>query len=502
MQKIHKVIITLILAALIINVLPFKLFADNTYDVTEWETFTMPNGTRRYGYSVNIDTFNFSRFISSTSTSSDSPVRYTYGVNDDGDLYVYCVSTYQYPGVSYTFNADNGLNQVSIGGIKTSKVVDNVTYYVLCGSVTSSYNTSVDYLVPVVFNDSLSNDNSINTAIYYTFGEGAETGPDMNFGSLKIGFKTDIAYSGGNQDAWRLNKDTIYFDRYDTLGNDLFGYNIELQAVPFSVYDSSQSNVISKTVNDYLYDTVHVGSLGYWSPGQDYIDFTWEYITTRFSPVWWSTYGDNWSFTGWALENQWYRVGWSYRARLVDDEYNELIPWQWIYNGTSIDGPDVNNIVNNNGLTPDLVNSINNINNYNNTTNNNTYNNQTINYYSSDQESDGSWIEALLESILGTIADLVGKILDFFKSILDGLLDLILGLFGDVDPAGSFFNWFSDLFNGIGDIDLTLPQFNLPNEDLTSFNRLVQETLNIFSSNNIAFLIFIPLIILIIRAVF
>ena len=311
-----------------------------------------------------------------------------------------------------------------------------------------------------------------------------------------------MAYSGGNQDAWRQNKDTIYFDRYDTKGNDLFGYLIELQAIPYSVEESSKQNLFANTINDYLFDTVRVGSLGYWSPGQDYIDFTWEYVTNRFSPTWWSTYGDSWSLYGFFLTDHWYRVGWCYRARLIDEDYNELIPWQTIYNGTSIDGGDVETIINNNGLTPQLVNSINNINNNNNTTNNNYYNNQVINYYDSDQSSDGTWLEALLEFISQTIGHLIDLIKSLFSTIFDGLIDLILGLFGDVNPATSFFNWFTELFNGIGDIDLTLPQFNLPNEDLTSFSRLVQETLNIFTSNNIAFLIFIPLIILIIKAVF
>lgn len=499
MQKIYKVIISLILAALFINVFPYNVvFAED------------PSPT----YVIADSCTNFAEYkIGSTQYyvhvyASSDKIRFTGSWTQGNYMRIYSgVPNSLMNGVTPYINvvADTNvactLNSASTQ-MSSSNVTDvnsnTIQFRYNLTSVGSRNITDVHFLY--VESPSLA---GAQDYYDYLFGQYAVPYPDsVSYGELRIGFSTDIAYSGGNQDAWRLNKDTIYFDRYDTLGNDLFGNLIELQAIPFSVYDQSKQNLLSKTVNDYVFDTVKVGHLGYWSPGQDYIDFTWEYITNRFAPTWWSTYGDNYSLVGWFLNEKWYRVGWAYRARLVDEDNNELIPWQWVYNGTSIDTQDSVNIINNNGLTPELVNSINNINNYNNTTNNNTYNNQTINYYSSDQESDGSWIETLLESILGTIADLVGKILDFFKSILDGLLDLILGLFGDVDPAGSFFNWFSDLFNGIGDIDLTLPQFNLPNEDLTGFNRLVQETLNIFSSNNIAFLIFIPLIILIIRAVF
>lgn len=418
---------------------------------------------------------------------TDHDVRGVVVKDTDGYLYP------KFVGQSY-FDYSVAYNSCPLSVNTSSNSVQN--YYV--GSAPSSRNLVSSW--PVV--DRLSGQSIDVSAIYYTFGSGrVDPEPVINFGQLKIGFSTDIAYSGGNQNAWRKNKDTIYFDRYDTLGNDLFGYNIELQAVPYDVEGSSQQNIISQGINDYVFNTVKAGQLGVWSPGQGSIDFTWEFITDRFSPIWWSNYEDNWSLTGWYLSEHWYRVGWAYRARLLDNEENVLIDWQWIYNGTSIDGEDVNNIINNNGLTPELVNSINNINNNNHTTNNNTYNNQVINYYNEDQESDGSWLEALLNGIFSTLGNLIDLIKGLFHDILEGLWDLIKTL--GVNLIDFFSNIIDNIIDLFSQIDLTLPQFETPEvEGDDWFKDLMTQFVGMFTDNGIGFVIFIPLILFLIGVLF
>ena len=489
-----KLFISFLTAILIINIVPFfNILADSKY-----YTFNKP--CDNIGYFLYQNNANDPDYFQYYINNSSSDVRVLYYQINSSTSDVFFIS--ENP---FKYNSTNSdtipcrLSSASNNAYSTT--YNNTQYYYL--KVPINRNTYPGLTLYIPSYSLYGNLNELNSAIYYSFGEGSNSNnePEITYGSLDLGFSTSIAYSGGNQNAWRLNKDTFYFGKYDTLGNDLSDYYIELQAVPFSASAETNSDWLGMTINDYLFDTVRIGQLGYWDPGQT-VDFTWEFVANRFNTMWNQNYGDGkWSILGWMNEQVYYKIGWAYRARCVDEEENVIIDWQWIYNASSVDNNDSNTILNNNGLTPDLVQSINNINTTNNTTNNNYYNNTTITY-ENPNGSDSEWWEDLLQFIYNVVDKILDAIIGFFSDLIDAIFGLIENL--GIDFLGLFSNILNGIVDFFSNLDLTGINFTLPSafsDLISSLGGSTNGILNVWFNNGLGVFIMIPLVIWLIGVV-
>ena len=504
MQKIHKVIVSLIIVVLLINAMPFMLFADDPYKLQTNNGCTL-NYTKTLNH--NDSYYPFVSFY--VENNSDVRGVYLYSSDSAGKAYVFVSKNpfrYGYSSGNNFYPENQNCSLTSAGFNASSYVYEGVTYYYYYNYNTRLYTVS-DGNIPfydVGFSISNSAGSVMPEAIYYTYGEGSIV---RHFGDLlNVGFYTKFVNSQqSNVSQMALNTDVITWDNYqDSNGNDLNDINlrVDIQAATVDFEANTKSDLLNQTINDMV--TGSWSDLITISPNVGEYSFTWDTVakalfgTNNVTVNWWNNLFNVYD----SARGVFFKKGWIYRIRLrtYDDSY--VGNWQIIYNVTSAPPSDSEKVYTNYYVynytvpDPDTYDVLQNINNINNTENNWYFNGDPFNPFV--DTDNGGWLSKLLE----TIISLVDKILGFFSNIFDGLVDLLLGLFGNINPSDTFFNWFSDLFNDIGDIDLTLPQFNLPNVDISSFNRLVDETMKIFSDNDLSFLIFIPLLILIIKVVF
>lgn len=417
-------------------------------------------------------------------------------------IYYYFVSENPFHSYRTSISADNGIYSCTVGNTNSSNGTLRNGYYVIeinPYTYTISQANTVNWIsdAPLIEN----NTHSWDLGIYYTFGEGASGGgPD--YGDLvDVRFTTNFTNSQQfDYTQMRYNKDTIYWNRFeDSNGNALNDPNlrVEIQAYMTEYEGLSKIDLLDNTI----LDMVNVGQPVTLYKGSAHIgekSFTWQQVAEAFT-------GQSQMLTFFqklvphVYDNSWITNGWIYRIRLttVDESYSS--EWQIVYNVTSSPPSDAETIYNyyyyygGQGIDPGVVNSIQNIQYI-----NQDSNNVTSNYYVNGVEiptGRSNWLETLLKFI----SDTIGKILDFLGSLFDGFIDLLLGLFDGFDPVGSFFNWWETLKNQFNGIDLTLPEYNLPDEDITSLSNLPKKTLDIFINNGLGFIIFVPLIILILR---
>lgn len=474
-QKIYKTSIILVLiCSFLIN--PFRVFADLSYTVISNScNLLYNNGSDIYFMAVN----------------NINDVRAVF-ITDGSTRYLYFIS-------QNTFGLKNGTNGNCNSSASASRYRDNngIDWYRYYIAYFPSFNNVMNIPSYEVISDISINDKPLETAIYYTFGDGSIEPVVM--GNLVTGFYTQFATRGNNDDsiiAMRLNKDTITWDTTDSLGNDLSGilWVVDIRAVPVQYSSATKNNLLLQTVSDYLLstDTYDITTI---SASQGQFSITWGDLVDNYL----ENFGSLQQLFAMFNESEWIQKGWIYQVRLrsLSEERPYEGQWQTVYNTTSSAPSDAQTIMNyyyytnGNGLNPGVVNSIQNINTTNNTTNNWYVDDQEI-----DTDPDHSWIEKLIEALVS----LVQSILDFFKGIFDGLVDLLLGLLDGFDPVGSFMGWWSDLLNGFNGIDLTLPEFNLPEiEGIESLSILPQKTIELFTDNGLGIVIFVPLILMILR---
>lgn len=346
---------------------------------------------------------------------------------------------------------------------------------------------------------------SANNLFKYAYGEYA-IGPEPPapvYGELiDLGFYTN--FTNTQQSSWyqmRYNKDNIQWNGYeDSLGNQIntLDMQVEIQAYATEYSASSKIDLLNKTILDLVNygspQTIYEGSANIGEKS-----FTWGEVADALNGSsttieWWSNLAPH------SYESMWYANGWLYRIRLKSADDSFIGNWQIIYGVTSAPPEDSETIYNyyyyygGQGISDDVVDVLNNIN-----TTNNTQNIWYINNNPVDPSSGSNWLETLLKFI----ADMIGRILDLFGSMFDSVLDFLLGLFEGFDPVGSFIDWWNQLKIKFNSIDLTLPWFNLPeDEDLSSFGVLVQKTIEIYTLNDLGFMIYIPLLLLILKVVF
>lgn len=484
----------------VFSCVPFHVFAeDSTYFISgsnEWI----------YPYSYLYDrTYRYYAF------KTNKDVRTVIFVNGSSDSRIWFVNTSSFNVERGQTNVGNSLIDPSApgSGIQTdqssSYVYNGITYYVVSANISnsSSYSNKTFYYNTITVNNTTASGSREN-AIRYTFGDlSVDPGPQgPEYGDLvDVRFTTNFTNSQQYDfTQMRYNKDTIYWDRFeDSNGNALNDPNlrVEIQAYMTEYEGLSKIDLLDNTI----LDMVNVGQPVTLYKGSAHIgekSFTWQQVAEAFT-------GQSQMLTFFqklvphVYDNSWITNGWIYRIRLttVDESYSS--EWQIVYNVTSSPPSDAETIYNyyyyygGQGIDPGVVNSIQNIQYI-----NQDSNNVTSNYYVNGIEiptSGSNWLETLLKFI----SDTIGKILDFLGSLFDGFIDLLLGLFEGFDPVGSFFNWWESLKDQFNGIDLTLPEYNLPEEDISSLSNLPKKTLDIFINNGLGFIIFVPLIILILR---
>lgn len=473
-QKIYKTSIILVLVcSLLIN--PFIVFADSAtyYEYSAGSCLILKSSSSSYYMYFNAD-------------QDMRLVRGSYGgvylVSDK--LTHYNSKSMQSSSDSCYSTTPNTLSTYSYNGL---------TYYGYTFGAPSSATLNID--IPY-----FSDITTMSRAIYYTYGDGAISPVEpVVMGDLVTGFYTQFATRGNNIDsirAMRSNKDTITWDTVDSDGNDISGilWVVDVRAVPTVYSSTSKNSLLSQSVQDIILgtDRFDITSI---SASQGQFSITWGDLVDNYL----QNYGILQNIFAQLNESEWIQKGWIYQVRLrsLSEDRPYEGQWQTVYNTTSSAPSDAQTIMNyyyytnGNGLNPGVVNSIQNINTTNNTTNNWYVDDQEI-----DTDPDHSWIEKLIEALVS----LVQSILDFFKGIFDGLVDLLLGLLDGFDPVGSFMGWWSDLLNGFNGIDLTLPEFNLPEiEGIESLSILPQKTIELFTDNGLGIVIFVPLILMILR---
>lgn len=478
-KKIYQIFIILVLVgSFLIN--PFRILSENP-------TYWINTDATVYAYTRDTRTWNY--------YSSSDNVRFVF-LNNNNNVTIWAISNSSGQSVTLHLYNNGVLSSNTTYNLNSSSLVNNVRYYYYRYTGTVPFNDSaITWYVPIVNTSS-----SFENAVYYSFGDGAiDPVEPVVMGDLVTGFYTQFATRGNNDDsiiAMRLNKDTITWDTTDSLGNDLSGilWVVDVRAVPVQYSSATKNNLLLQTISDVLLstDTYDITTI---SASQGQFSITWGDLVDNYL----ENFGSLKQLFAMFNESEWIQKGWVYQVRLrsLSEDRPYEGQWQNVYNTTSSAPSDAQTIMNyyyytnGNGLNPGVVNSIQNINTTNNTTNNWYVDDQEI-----DTDPDHSWIEKLIEALVS----LVQSILDFFKGIFDGLVDLLLGLLDGFDPVGSFMGWWSDLLNGFNGIDLTLPEFNLPEiEGIESLSILPQKTIELFTDNGLGIVIFVPLILMILR---
>lgn len=382
---------------------------------------------------------------------------------------------------------------------------DTKYYYYEITNWTYSPN-SYDYAWDRVYTDM----GSQNFIGYIVAVENNRVVPDnVNYGSLQTGFTT--YFTASSQTSYitdRLNKDVITWGRYDTNNNNIYSdinAKVQIRFLP-CFYSAQDENTLKQQTLNSLTDIAFNMTPVTVEAVMGKYEITWGEVADYFTQNGLS----NWDFGNLRIYHDansqvFMKLGWYYQARLIVgqdlDNPRYVGPWQTLYNGTSIPPEPSDDILNNyNTLTPELINALQELNTVNNTTNN-YYTGDTIIYTGSDGEGEG-FLTALIKAIQQLLSDIIKFIGDLFGSILDGLVDLILGLFDNIDIVGTFADWFTRLKEFFDNLDLTLPQFEVPDpEVLEGFGELIPATLSIFSGSGLGFVIWVPLILIFLRIV-
>lgn len=496
-KKIRNTLVLTIVVSFGILLFPYNIGASGTYTQFNQNeiacvTVKQPSGSSKpyRDYYLTSKNSNYRMvIIHQTSNNNYAPYLY-YFVSEGGNNH----NIWKSSNTSYALDDLNDgclVSSPTMSSTSTYLTIDSIRYYY---TYVSSYEKILDGFVV----ESDSSDSSVwhQLAYDYTYGDSSSLLPSYGM-LIDLGYYTDFTTSQQSDlNQMRLNRDTIIWNGYeDSNGNQIntLDMEIEIQAYGVEYKAVSKSELLNKTILDFVNFgspvTIYEGSAN-----RGTVSFTWgeivNYLNTSSTAHW--AYS---KLVPHAYESMWYSYGWLYRMRLKKSDDSYIGDWQTLYTVTSSPPSDSETIYNyyyyygGQGINPDVINSIQNINNINNTTNN---------WYVDGNQIDpngSNWLETLLKFI----ADLIGKILDFFSNIFDGLVELLLELFDGINPKDSFLNWWSNLKDYFNSIDLSGGDYNLPDSDISSFWVLPQRTLQVLTENNLEYVLFIPLLLFVLR---
>lgn len=496
-KKIRNTLVLTIVLSFGILLFPYNIEASGTYTQFNQNeiacvTVKQPSGSSKpyRDYYLTSKNSNYRMvIIHQTSNNNYAPYLY-YFVSEGGNNH----NIWKSSNTSYALDDLNDgciVSSPTMSSTSTYLTIDSIRYYY---TYVSSYEKILDGFVV----ESDSNDSSVwhQLAYDYTYGDSSSLLPSYGI-LIDLGYYTDFTTSQqSNYLQMRNNRDTIIWNGYeDSNGNQIntLDMEVEIQVYATEYKGITKNDLLSRIVEDLRSygspQTIYEGSANRGS-----VSFTWSEIASTLTGS--SSIIDFYSnLAPHSYEGMWYSNGWMYRIRLKKSDDSYIGEWQTLYTVTSAAPSDSEQIINyyyyygGQGINPDIINSIQNINNINNTTNN---------WYVDGNQVDpngSNWLETLLKFI----ADLIGKILDFFSNIFDGLIDLLLGLFEGINPKDSFLNWWSNLKDYFNSIDLSGGDYNLPESDISSFWVLPQRTLQLLTENNIGYVLFIPLLLFVLR---
>lgn len=313
-------------------------------------------------------------------------------------------------------------------------VINGVTYYIYApGKSTAQTYMMKD--VPIVANYiessalssytyKIENDtelsisgNTDEIAVYYAFGDGVSVLP--TYGDLAdIGYYTKIAGQGLSN---VNNVDVITWNNIlDSNGEfvSLKGYQaqVDIKAVS-SHYTFPQINLQTIGWNDLVIDQNIEAELATQLFNQGSFSVSWGNVAAALD----QSLEDLDPHLSNSTTQDWQSNGWVYYARLRVPDANYIGSWQLIYSTVSAPPSVTQTLTDPGGLTPEVINAIEQINIQNNTTNNWYIDNTEVpmNDTSDPQDRDSFW-----EKLLQALVSLVNNLINAIKDLLLGLLDL------------------------------------------------------------------------------
>lgn len=261
------------------------------------------------------------------------------------------------------------------------------------------------------------NDGAIYTAVYYTYGDGAiSPEPEINWGEIIISYRQNI-YTEHPEN----NLDMISWNAYmDTAGNDLQGKNIEIQAIAGYFEGSSYADLKQTRFSDWLASTHPAVTMYKGDIELSHQEYDWGMVASNFRSI--NTLG-TWFWNIFTNEGTWYQYGWRYQARLLDEDLKPLTDWQLIYTGNSYSPSATETLTDDEPLTPDDVDTINDINDENGTTNNWYINNTVITNNEYNETYQQNIIENIYNILQGTPDDGLHNKAEDVQQTIDNAID-------------------------------------------------------------------------------
>lgn len=446
----HLKVFTICLLTLTFLLIPFNIFADSSYLLMTPDSCFIPG---RY-HSSSSTTWYYYKF----SVSNNNDVRFVL-INGGSYYRPYFISKEPFSFYeSYSYSASCPTN-ISYNNANSFSLDSNTYYYASATGWTN--NSIIEYYVNVEnfkYDNLYGNESNsqLKTAIYYTYGDGLiEDKPIPNYGDILIDYRCDYFTAGDGA----MNEDILHWKLYDSRGNDIEPLNIEIQAQAGYFTADTLDKLKGTTFENWLESSHPAVTLYKGDTRKQEQIYQWQYVAGMFTSI--PTLG-TWFWNIFVDEGDYIQYGWRYRARLLDENFEPLTDWQVIYTGNSFNPQATEIFTDDEPLTPDDVETINDINELNNTTNNWYINNTVINNNEYNQTYQQNVIQNIYNSITGTPDDDIRKQAGDFETTVNNSLN-------QED------NYINDLDTQLKDIDTETPLEILNTDPVINSFRWIRE---------------------------
>lgn len=371
-----KIVILSLISLLLLPLANFNIKAEGTYinidannctDVGQYQRTR--SGTTKTFY---------------TTVISSAPTRFlVFKYNNNFRYYLWSDKNFKYyirTDESYSCNISASMNSSSYNG----------KYYEYDGGI-SNWNS--DTLSNITYENVIELDHLPNyiEAYEYAYGQYAEdpTTP-INYGQIdNLKYYSNLLTSNPAG-----NVDTIYWNGYqDTNGNDITGLKIEIKAESGYFTAQDRPSLLQETFANWIRDNKPSVTIYKGTTLQEKVAVEWQTVANKFKQNTETLGQFFWSI--FAKEGWYYQYGWRYYARLLDENEDPISEWQELIQATSYTPQATETLTDDEPLTPDDVDTINDINNQNNTTNNWYVNNTVIN----NNEYNNTYQQNIIENI-------------------------------------------------------------------------------------------------------
>lgn len=249
---------------------------------------------------------------------AEADVRFV--IIDDGNYYRWVAFSDYAQSYMFYFGLRSNCTASASGTVST---FDGVNYAVGEYSNNKGMGTYT-FLTDIPVYEKISGKTYLETAYYYTYGEGSEVLPDpIVWGELRdVQYNTRIA---GQGTAVLQNIDVISWDTaLDTHGNDISECTVEVQAIPGSYTGSTFQELLNKKLNDFDITGKQPVTIGSVPASQGSFTASWSAVIDRL------VFNYDMLWTHLNQSDAYEKYGWYYKIRLVDPDGNPL-NWQSVY---------------------------------------------------------------------------------------------------------------------------------------------------------------------------